>query len=377
MTGSSGTDRGAGATEAQRRAWGWVAHLRDGGTTPWSGWATPAEPTDRALPGAAQLELLRRMNLTGPTAETLQRSVFDASAPGRGIPDLELVGAASESPFGPRPVDPGDLPDAELLRVAAGLVAELLVATAAPAGSAPDGSSRRPRWWRRRYRLVGDPRLTHSLRAVLTADGRPPGGRAATVLVLGDSLDRMLADAWEMQCFDAGALPWVRWLRTWEVRRSGLPRAVDLPRLAQGWAVRVGPQRVRHVLDLGAVPKLVGTSVAGVPPPLPADAVELARRVAATLAPMVPAPERPGLLAHGLRPRLRAEHGLPVSPPQERWEWVERRAHEMSRAIAAGDYPVHGRPDAVLPRTPGASHLPTDAGTLAVAVRLLKREEPA
>jgi hypothetical protein len=51
------------------RAWGWVAHLRTGGTTPWSQWQDPAPPAEqggRYLPGAQQLELLRRLNLLGP-----------------------------------------------------------------------------------------------------------------------------------------------------------------------------------------------------------------------------------------------------------------------------------------------------------------------
>ncbi|MBO0846512.1 MAG: hypothetical protein J2P22_13965, partial [Nocardioides sp.] len=54
------------AREAEAQAWGWVAHLRDGGTTPWSDWREPASPDHDPgpfLPGAQQLELLRRVNL--------------------------------------------------------------------------------------------------------------------------------------------------------------------------------------------------------------------------------------------------------------------------------------------------------------------------
>ena len=41
-----------------------VAHLLDGGTTPWSAWGSgaTAEQSSRFLPGAQQLELLRRLN---------------------------------------------------------------------------------------------------------------------------------------------------------------------------------------------------------------------------------------------------------------------------------------------------------------------------
>jgi hypothetical protein len=34
------------------RAWGWVAHLRAGGTTPWLAWTDAAPATGRVLPGA-------------------------------------------------------------------------------------------------------------------------------------------------------------------------------------------------------------------------------------------------------------------------------------------------------------------------------------
>jgi hypothetical protein len=93
-----------------RRAWGWVQHLRQGGTTPWADWTGTAEPEAAVVPGAQQLELVRRLNLAGAPAPQLVERVFAASAPGRGQPDLELLGAVPESPFGPRPVDPATLP---------------------------------------------------------------------------------------------------------------------------------------------------------------------------------------------------------------------------------------------------------------------------
>ena len=55
---------------SEARAWGWVASLRDGGTTPWAAWSAEADRTSRLLPGAQQLEVLRRVNLA-------------AAAPGR------------------------------------------------------------------------------------------------------------------------------------------------------------------------------------------------------------------------------------------------------------------------------------------------------
>ena len=130
---------------------------------PWADWAGTAEPGGQFVPGAQQLELLRRLNQAGAPSSQLRERVLAASAPGRGQPDLELLGAATESRFGPRPVDPGTLPDRELLRVAASILAEDVVARGLP--SPPRVG--RPRPWRRPYRLLGDPEL------VVPALGRP------------------------------------------------------------------------------------------------------------------------------------------------------------------------------------------------------------
>lgn len=40
------------AAAGRSRAWGWVAHLRAGGTTQWSQWQGSAAPGGRVLPGA-------------------------------------------------------------------------------------------------------------------------------------------------------------------------------------------------------------------------------------------------------------------------------------------------------------------------------------
>ena len=69
------------------RAAAWVAHLRSGGTVPWADWSgqvAGGTRVSRLLPGAQQLELLRRMNLRGPV-------------------DAVLV-AAPEQPDGTRPI---------------------------------------------------------------------------------------------------------------------------------------------------------------------------------------------------------------------------------------------------------------------------------
>ncbi|WP_296601810.1 hypothetical protein, partial [Nocardioides sp.] len=145
-------------TPGVRRAWGWVAHLEAGGTTPWRDWSQEGRPGGRVLPGAQQLELLRRLNLAGGPSPRLAARVLEASAPGRGRPDLELEGAVDALAFGPPPVDPAALPDDELLRVAAGLIAEDLAHEGPQEGPPERAAVAWPlRRRRHRYRLVGDP----------------------------------------------------------------------------------------------------------------------------------------------------------------------------------------------------------------------------
>ena len=120
------------------RAWAWIAQLRAGGTTPWRSWtATDASDQGRYLPGAQQLELLRRLNLAGHPSTALVERVLAASAPGRGRPDLELVGVDEARRFGPPAVDPAELSDDELLRVATGLLALDLVPASTVSAIAP------------------------------------------------------------------------------------------------------------------------------------------------------------------------------------------------------------------------------------------------
>ena len=211
------------------RAWGWVAHLRTGGTTPWSQWQQPAPPaaqSGRYLPGAQQLELLRRLNLVGPPAAGLADRVLTASAPGRGLPDLGLEGVLPPSSFGSPPVDPSGLAPEELVRVATALLAEDVVAAGGP------DEPRGVRLFRRRYRMLGDPELARPIREALIADGRPPGGPSATVVVLGTGIDRMLAHEWTARSFGAGVRPWREYLAG-ERRRTSLSPRLDLAAVAQ------------------------------------------------------------------------------------------------------------------------------------------------
>ena len=139
------------------------------------------ESRGRYLPGAQQLELLRRLNAGRPSRPGAgRRACWPPRAAGRGRPDLELVGAVPESAFGPAPVDP-----AGAARRRAGARRRERAGRPGRRRGPPGagGTARGPSWWRRGYRLVGDPELADPLRDQLVARGRPPGGREPRVLV--------------------------------------------------------------------------------------------------------------------------------------------------------------------------------------------------
>lgn len=354
-------------SDGVRRAWGWTAHLLDGGTTPWRDWTDEGAPRGRVLPGAQQLELLRRLNDAGSVPADLATRVLEASAPGRGRPDLELEGAVERLEFGPPPVDPADLPDDELLRVAASLLADDVVAAGVP----DQRTAARTRIWRTRYRLVGDQVLADPIRAELVAHGRPPGGRGSAILVLGTDLGTMLAHAWTARSLAEGAPGWSDWLTPY-TRGKAVPRRIDLVRTARAWTERVGAERVAIVLDPAEVPRLVGVR-GKLPEPrsLSADATDLARRVAQVLGLLAVPPRKRALVNQTLLPRLAAAGGPPLVVPPEHADWAHTRAVRMRDALLRAGYPVHGDPDRLLPVDRNGAPEPSDAGVLALAMRLL------
>jgi hypothetical protein len=327
-------------TTPEARAWAWVAHLLDGGTTPWSSWGADApadQQSSRFLPGAQQLELLRRLNQQRLPSPELAARVLATSAPGRGRPDLGLVGVLPESAFGPPPVDPGALPPDELVRVATALIAEDTVAAGDPL------EARTPRLLRRRYRLLGDPELTRPLRDALVADGRPPGRRRATVVVAGTDVASMLVHVWTARSLGAGVRSWPDWLAS-EVRRPGLAERIDLAALASGWVGRVGPGRVHVVIDdPRRAARLTGARHRrSSPRPLSADAVELARRTAPVVGTLVAPERRTALMWHRLRPVLAAYPGPALRIPRRHRPWLDERTVDLRHRLAAGNYAVHG-----------------------------------
>lgn len=340
------TGVGPTAAESSGRAHSWVAHLREGGTTPWLAWAgRPATGAGAGgpLPGAQQLELLRRINVAVERAAVprggkdgsstrLADRVLAAPAAGRGKADLPLVGVTAPG-FGPRPVAPESVSAHELLRVASVVLADDLVAL----GADPVSTSW-PRPWRRRFRLVGDPVLVGVLREDLLSRGRPEGGPRPFLVAVGAPLDDLLARTWTQRCFETGTKPWAEWLRFWR-ERDQLPARADLVASVRRWNAR--RPFVRIVTDLDRLPRQVGVRhlpdvrVPG------ADQAELARRIAAVVGLKVPAAERPGLM-RTLQQRIPDQGVAPVVvPPRER-EWVVSSAERMTRSITRAGYAVVG-----------------------------------
>ena len=270
-----------------------------------------------------------------------------ASAPGRGRQDLELLGAVEPLAFGPPPIDPATLSADDLVRVAVGLVAEDVVGA-----GGPPPEPVKVRRWRTRYRLAGDPWLADAMRAELVAQGRPPGGRGAVAAVVGTDLATMVAHDWAAGCFTDGGVDWASFC-TGMRRRDHLPRRVDLAATAARWAAELGgADQVRVVLDPGRVAKVVGVRRLAVLPDVAADAAELARRTAGALGLLVTPPRRTELLRTVLRPRLADVAGPRPVVPAAHHEWLEEQARRVQRGLRAGDYPVVGDLDALLPRRP-------------------------
>ncbi len=391
-------------SDGRARAWGWVAALRAGSTTPWAQWAESsggtAPPAGRDLPGAHQLELVRRVNLAGgssrPGGRDLVERILAASPTGRGLPDRDLVGAVPERSWGLPPVDPGALGDDDLLPVAARLVAEDLLA-GGPTTHAPTPAARlaalprrvvRRLGRRRGHQVVGAPWLAWTARNELMRRGRPLGGPAHphhTVVVVGRDPATMLVDAYTARAFDTGGPAWERWLRSGP--GGSLPRRADLAAVAESWSRTTPRDRFVVVVDPAALPHaldLPDRARARLTPARPtAAAVDLARRVAPPLGLWVDHAERRRLLRRRLLPLLLADAevhpGPPLGLPAALEPRVRRRAERVRERVRAAGYPVAGDLERLAPDPGGTASTgtcPDDAEVLALAIRLLLDAPP-
>ena len=370
-----------------RVALAWQEHLLDGGTTPWARWRDASQQVVRApadgaaarplVPGAQQLELLRVLNTLGRPGAPLASRVLAASGLGRGLADLPLHGGP-RGRFGPRPVDPEDLPLEELLRVAVLLVADDLhrhARTAPGPATGPeqhDPGRRRVLPRPRAPRLVGDPWVVERLHEDLHARRRRPGGRLARVLVVAGPVDRLLADAWAARCLLDPPPPWPRWLDAASGR--ALPPAVDVAATAAAHARQVGRRRVVVVTDPARLPRLLGERRLPPPARLTADAADLARRVGGALDVVVRPEQRPALLRHHLLPLLLAHQGPGpgLAVPARHHAWVHEAAERQHRAVREAGYAVAGALEDLLPGRGGSCDGPRRGAAAPDRARVLR-----
>jgi hypothetical protein len=384
----------------------WVEHLRAGGTTPWRRWlrradrsgadgstaarATSGQGTGR-LPGAAQLELLRRINELGPLPHRTDH-VLSRPGPGRGPAHLRLP--AAERPVAPR---------REVLRVATGVLADLTAQLPPPA-------TRRRRVRRPRrasglpaFVLEGLPLTVAEVRAGLAAAGMPEhrsrsswtGGRRdpgpELVVVLAGPLDEALRQAWASRLQRGAARAWPRFVGEW-AGRERLPASAALDDNVDYWASHVGAGNV-HLVTLDAhddplekVAEVLGRPLAdrrapagpaaGDPVRLTPVALDVLRRVNVVL-PFVSAPDDRAPRRTALVELLRLEDGGsdPADVPEEQRSWLTAAASRLVDAVAETGCEVHGDLDRLRTLAPASGRRVGGAEVLDAMVRMIHRAD--
>ncbi|QWZ07609.1 hypothetical protein KRR39_19635 [Nocardioides panacis] len=363
-------------TPYEQAARSWTEHLRSGGATPWSTWVARPAATDVAvppgwtMPGAAQLELVRRL------ADRLARSddtdafrgladlVIGRSGPGRGRAQQPLSWTGTgDGPrrFGAPPVDPADVPADELVRVGVGALTELLLR----APDAPAAHPARRRLFTRTpaFTLAGAPVTTSVVRQRLEAAGHVEGGDPPRVLLVVEPFDVTLAQVWSARVQRGAPVRWPGFVERWSGRRE-LPPSADYPALARLWAERVGPAEV-HVLVAPVDPVTATRDVARLldvdPTPrralreprwrdLSPPAADVVRRVNAVLNVRSSA-SRHDAVARTLVATLgTAGRRHPLTVPEPFRDWATARSRAVAEELSAGGYSVHGDPEQVVPR---------------------------
>jgi hypothetical protein len=260
---------------------GWTAHLRGGGTTPWSVWrqegatdqTTPlsvdqSRDLERSrglpLPSATHLELVRRINqeASGDPVPGLVDLVLTTAAPGRGRVDVPLSwpGDQDSPRFGTPPVEPDEVPGDELVRLAVGVLARQLPLLPPPA-PAPD-LTRWPAPWRRRFRLYGSPGTVAGVRSALLAQGMVESDWRPVHIVLGRPLEVMMAEHWAATTAQGGHLRWTTLWRRAEVNKA-LPPRLDVVGISERLAARRRARDPVHLV-VAREPDEVAAEVAGV-----------------------------------------------------------------------------------------------------------------
>ena len=317
---ASGDRPAAEDTPGRTRAWGWVEHLRAGGTTPWRAWSRAARPAGG--PAAARRPAARAAAPAQPRRRTRRRDlverVLGARAPGRGQPDLELRRRPSTARrSGRRRSTPPTCPT----RSCCGWRPGCSPRTSSRAGAGAAAEPRlAPGRGAARYRLVGDPALAGPARHELAPAAGRPAAAAPRCWSCGTRPDPRCSPTCGSTAASARAVPrWSWWLDALGAAR----RAAAARRPGRGRRTLGGPRRrpagCRSSLDPAAPrPRRRPPSRPRRPAPVSADAADLARRVNAVLRLLVtagapPAAARPGAAARGSP----TERGAGSSYPRE------------------------------------------------------------
>jgi hypothetical protein len=372
----------------------WAGLLRAGSTQTWSaflgGPAAEAGATDSGslLPGAAQLELVRRLAAGSgdgdelPDFAGLADLVLTTAGPGRGLVDVPLpwpgasTGSTSEVLIGTPPVEPDRLPADEILRVAAGVLARLL---AAETGSPVRPPSRPWRPWRRGFTLLGAPTTVEQVRAALLARGLREGGSRTTYLVLGGPLEDLMAQRWSARVRAGAGLRWQRMWRT-AATNDRVPPGIALPTIAGQLADQFTPARVHVVLapdasaTLALVGEILGVSTAPVAGRYDVLATDLLRRVNPVLSLTVGEDARRQVVHH-VWPEISAgEEPGPLGAPAAQLDWAVTAGERMAVGLSGGRYAVHGDPALVVPtRRTGVRRAPDPDDVLTHALVVIAR----
>jgi hypothetical protein len=327
-------------TPARARAW--VQHLRQGGSTPWLDFPDDAAAAGSSvdLPGVAQLELARRLNAaaghrTGRAHAELIDRVLVAGAPGRGHQVRSLLDA--------RPIDPATVSAAELIRVAVGVIADIVHERDPGPIEAPNP--------KRRGLLVLGPPL--AVAATLATNGLPSvaPARPSQVVVLADELDRGLADVWAGRVQGGSTQSWSSFMASMRGRDRIPPRA-NAAKLAERWAAKVGSDKVHVVFGPGLVTGISRRPFAAAYPVPVRTAHGLVREVNAVLAILCDAPTHRRLVHQVLWPMVADTSGPPPDTDPATHAWLRKRGEQMRDAIADGGYALHGDPGYVVPVDP-------------------------
>ena len=363
-------------TPGVRRAWGWVGPpARRAVRRPGRDWAGEGAARGRLPPRArSSSSCCAGSTRPAPSPPSSADRVLEASAPGRGRPDLELVGAGRPRSLRPAAGRPGRPPRR---RAAPGRRRACSPRTSLAAGLPDAGAGRGRGPGGTRYRLVGDPMLAGPRRADLLAR-RPAAAAAATELVAGARHRRRPDAGRRLDRAQPRRRARCRG-RTGSARAAARRRAARPDRPGRGWP-GAGPSGSAATgcgwcSTSTRCPRLVGARRPPRPAPeLSADAVDLARRVgsgagaarrarpsggrccASTLVPAA------GSSARAARWCSRAEH----------LDWARARARTgcapACSALATLSTAIR---TACCRSIAPASREPSDAGVLALALRLL------